>query len=59
MSANSMSEAGHPKPVLGDNPEGWGRGWFGIVGTHVYLWPIHVHVWPKKHYNIIIILQSK
>ena len=21
--ANSMHEAGHPKPVLWDNPEGW------------------------------------
>ena len=32
--ANSMHEAGHPKPVLWDNPEGWGgegggRGFFG------------------------------
>ena len=24
-SASSMHEAGHPKPVLWDNPEGWGR----------------------------------
>ena len=23
-SANSMHEAGHSKPVLWDNPEGWG-----------------------------------
>ena len=23
-SASSMHEAGHPKPVLWDNPEGWG-----------------------------------
>ena len=23
-SASSMNEAGHPKPVLWDNPEGWG-----------------------------------
>ena len=22
--ASSIYEAGHPKPVLGDNPEGWG-----------------------------------
>ena len=46
-----MSEAGSPKPVLWDNPEGWGgegggRG-FRIVGTHVYLWPTHVDVWQK------------
>ena len=24
-SASSMHEAGHPKLVLWDNPEGWGR----------------------------------
>ena len=24
-SASSMHEAGHSKPVLWDNPEGWGR----------------------------------
>ena len=24
-SASSVDEAGHSKPVLGDNPEGWGR----------------------------------
>jgi len=24
MSASSMHEAGHPKPVLWDNPEGYG-----------------------------------
>ena len=24
-SASSMHEAGHPKPVLWDDPEGWGR----------------------------------
>ena len=47
-SASSVHEAGHPKPVLWDNPEGWGgegggRG-FGM-GTHVLPWLIHVNVW--------------
>ena len=40
-SANSMHEAGHPKLVLWDNPEGWGGegrevgGGFRMVG-HMY-----------------------
>ena len=48
--ASSMHEAGHPKPVLWDNPEGWGgegggRGLQDAGGwEHVYLWPIHVEV---------------
>ena len=37
--ASSTHEAGHPKPVLRDNPEGWGgEGEEGAVsewGTHV------------------------
>ena len=33
-SASSMHEAGHSKPVLWDNPEGWGGEWL-----------IHVNVW--------------
>ena len=43
-----MHEMGHSKPVLWDNPEGWGEegggggsGW----GTHVHPWLIHVNVW--------------
>ena len=55
-----MHEAGHPKPVLWDNPAGkWGSGGGRSVqdgGTHVYLWPIHADVWQKNH-NIVIILQ--
>ena len=33
-SASSMHEAGHSKPVLWDNPEGWGRegGGEGVSG---------------------------
>ena len=37
-----MHEAGHPKPVLWDNPEG-GRGCSGW-GKHVHPWLIHVEV---------------
>jgi len=33
-SASSMHEAGHPKPVLWNNPEGYGGG-FRTGGTHV------------------------
>ena len=51
-SASLMHEAGHPKPVLWDNPEGYcGEGGERGVqdrGTHVYLWPIHVDVWQKS-----------
>ena len=49
-SASSMHVAGHPKPVLWDNPEGRVRrevrGGSGCRG-HVYWWPIHVDVWQK------------
>ena len=50
-SANSMHEAGHSKPMLWDNPEGWGgkgggRG-FQDGGKHVYPWLINVNVWQK------------
>ena len=55
-SASSMDEAGHSRPVLWDNAEGWGgegRGW-GIQdwGTHVHPWLIHAHVWQNPH-NIV------
>ena len=47
-----MHEAGYPKPVLWDNPEGWdgdGGGREAQDGeTHVYLWSIHVDVWQKS-----------
>ena len=38
-SASSMQEAGHPKPVLWDNTEGWGGegGGKGFrMGGHMY-----------------------
>ena len=46
-----MHEAGYSKPVLWDNPEGWGGegGGRGVQdeGTHVNPWLIHVNVWQK------------
>ena len=50
-SASSVYEAGHSKPVLWDNLEGWGgegggRG-FQEGGIHVHPWQIHVNVWQK------------
>ena len=46
-----MHEAGHSKPVLWDNPEGWGMEGGGrevqAGGTHVHPWLIHVKIWPK------------
>ena len=46
-----MHEAGHSKPVLWDNPEGWGgeRSGKGIQdgGSHVHPWLIYVDVWQK------------
>ena len=63
-SANLMHEAGHSKPVLWDNPEGWGgdgvgRG-FQDEGAHVHLWLIHVDVWQNPlQYCKVISLQLK
>ena len=51
-----MHEAGHPKQMLWDNPEGWGQD--GV--TYVYLWPIHTDEWQKlSQYCKAIILQLK
>ena len=62
--ASSTHEAGHSKPVLWDNPEGWGGegGRWGVQagGTHVRPWLIHVDVWQKpSQYCKVIILQLK
>ena len=62
--ASSMHEAGHPKLVLWDNPEGWGGegGGKGVQdgGTHIHPWLIHVHVWQKPpQYCKIIGLKIK
>ena len=55
-SASLMHEAGHPKLVLWDNPEGWG----GEGGGRGFLWLIHVDVWQKPpQYCKVIILQFK
>ena len=63
-SASSMHEAGHPKPVLRDNPEGQGGegGGMGVQEgrTYVYLQPIRVDIWQNpSQYRIVIILQLK
>ena len=54
-SANSMHEAGHPKLVLWDNPEGWG-GEGGDGGLrmlrHVYTHGWFMSMYGKKHHNI-------
>ena len=63
-SASPMREAGHSKPVLWDNPEGWGVEGGGrgvqVGGTHVHPCVIHVSVWQKPpQYCQEIILQLK
>ena len=55
-SVSSMHEAGHPKSMVWNNPEGWdgegdGRGGSGW-GIYVNPWLIHVNVW-QNHYNIV------
>ena len=62
-STNSIRESRHPKLVLWDNPEGWGRegGGSGVQdgGTHVHPWMIHVDVWQKPpQYCKVITLQK-
>ena len=62
--ASLMHEAGHSKPMLWDNLEGWdGDGGGRKVqdgGTHVHLWLIYVDVWQKPpQYCKVIILQLK
>ena len=59
-----MHEAGHTKPVLWDNLEGWGGEGGGMqfrMGeTYVYLWLIHVDIWQKPSlYCKVIILWVK
>ena len=61
-SASSMHEAGRSKPVLRDNPEGWGEegGERGVQdgGIYVHPWLIHKDVWQKPpQYCKVISLQ--
>ena len=57
ISASLMHEAGHSKPVLWDNPEGWGgeghgqggSGWGGHMYTHGWF----VLMFGKNHHNIV------
>ena len=63
-SASLMHEAGHSRPGLWDNPEGWSAegGGTGVQDgeTHAYTWLIHVNVWQKpQQYCQKIILQLK
>ena len=63
-SANRMHEAGHSKPVLRVNTEGWSGkgGGMGVQdgGTHVHSWLIHVDVWQKPpQYCKVTVLQLK
>ena len=63
-SASLMYEAGRSKPVLGDNPEGWGGegGRRGVQdgGTYIHPWLIHMDVWQKPpQYCKVISLQLK
>ena len=64
-SANLMHEAGHPKLVFWDNPEGWdGEGGGSAVqdgGIHVHSWLIHVHVWqkPPQYCKVIVLKINK
>ena len=62
--ASLMHEAGHSRPGLWDNPEGWSGegGGRGVQDgeTHVHPWLIHVNVWQKQpQYYQKIILQLK
>ena len=51
-STNSMHEAGHSKPVLWDNPEGWGGEGAGRGIRDVHRGGFML-VYGKKHHNIV------
>ena len=55
-SASLMREAGHSKPVLWDNPEGWGEEGMGegfrMVG-HMYTQGWFMLMYGKNHHNIV------
>ena len=56
---SSMSEAGHPKPVLLDNPEGWRErevgGGFRIGGGKCITYGRFMLMYGRNHPNIVII----
>ena len=53
-SANSMHEAGHSKPVLWDNPEGWdGEGEGLRMGGYMYTHGWFMSMYGKNHHNIV------
>ena len=55
--ARAMQEAGHPKPVLRDNPEdnpggeSWGGGF--RMGGHMYTCDRLMLMYGKSHHNIV------
>ena len=54
--ASSMHDAGHPKPVLWDNLEGWGREGGGRGhdgGGHMHVYSQFKLMYGKNHYNIV------
>ena len=57
-SASLIQKAGHSKPVLRDNPEGWGGkgGERGVRdgGIHVHPSLIHVDIWKRPQYCKVI-----
>ena len=54
-SASSTHEAGHSKPMLWDNPEGWGRevGGFGWGDTCTPVADSWQCIAKETHYNIV------
>ena len=61
-SVSLMHEAGHPKPMLWDNLEGYDRedGGRGVqYGGHIYTYGQFMLMYGKNHHNIAIILQLK
>ena len=55
-SASSIPEVGHSKPVLWDNPEGWGgegggRGF--SMGLYMHTHDQFMSMYGKNHHNIV------
>ena len=62
-SPSLVHEAGHPKPVLWDNPEGQGgegsRRRVPDGGIHMYTCSWLMLMYGKNYHNIVIIFQLK